>query len=193
LPALSTPAAKYPWRENLVINKTHALALLLETTTNPLNTVVLITARSLSAVRCYAMLDEAERSQRVACAQIRRVENNMRAIDRAFAVLLFVGAILHAYGSFSGYSIGSETLVWSLSGSLAAILLAVLNFLRAGRAEDRALAWITFAGSVGWVAVALGFGAAIGNVLDPRVLWHAISAGVLAAFSLTTAVKTQVV
>ena len=110
-----------------------------------------------------------------------------RRVDRAFAALLLVGAILHAYGSFSGYDLGSQTLVWSLSGSFAGALLAVLNFVRADRPEDQTLAWITFVGCLCWVAVAIGFGAAIGNVIDPRVLWHAVSAVVLAAFSLRTA------
>ena len=110
-----------------------------------------------------------------------------RRVDRVFAALLLVGAILHAYGSFSGYDLGSQTFVWSLSGSFAAALLAVLNFVRADRPGDRTLAWITFIGCLCWIAVAIGFGASIGNIIDPRVLWHAISALVLVAFSLRTA------
>jgi hypothetical protein len=110
-----------------------------------------------------------------------------RRVDRAFAAFLLVGAILHAYGSFSSYDVGSQTLVWSLSGSFAAALLAVLNFVRADRPEDQTLAWITFVGCLCWFAVAIAFGAAIGNIMDPRVLWHAISAVVLAVFSLWTA------
>lgn len=96
-----------------------------------------------------------------------------------------------AEGRIAGYSIGSEVLVWSLSGSLAAGLLAVLNFVRAGRPEDRTLAWITCVGSLGWVAIAVGFGAAIGNVIDLRVPWHAIAALVLAGFSLRTATAAR--
>jgi hypothetical protein len=112
-----------------------------------------------------------------------------RNTDRAFAALLLLGAVLHAGGSFAAYNTGSEILVWSLSGSLAAGLLSVLNFVRAGRPEDRVLAWITFVGSLGWVAIAISFGVAIGKISDPRVLWHAICAAVLAAFSARAALR----
>jgi membrane protein DedA with SNARE-associated domain len=71
---------------------------------------------------------------------------------------------------------------------LAAALVAVLNLVRAGRPEDRTLAWITFCGSLCWVAVAIAFGASIGNVIDPRAVWHALSAFVLAGLSFRTAI-----
>jgi hypothetical protein len=80
-------------------------------------------------------------------------------------------------------------LVWSLSGTLAGLLLASLNLLRTGRPGDRALAWVSFAGCLGWIAVALGFGVASGNVLDVRALTHAINAAVLAALSLRSALR----
>lgn len=110
-----------------------------------------------------------------------------RKIDQLFAGLLLIGAILHAFGSIASYPRGSQILVWALSGSLAAGLLAVLNLVRAGRPADHALGWITFFGCMCWVAVAIGFGMVIGNVYDPRPLWHATAALVLAAFSLRTA------
>jgi hypothetical protein len=109
-----------------------------------------------------------------------------RIIDRIFGVLLLVGAGLHVVGTLRTYAIGSEALVWSLSGTLAAGLVAVLNLVRAGRPEDHTLAWITLVGSLAWAGVAIAFGAAIGNLFDPRVLWHAITALVLAGFSLRT-------
>ena len=111
-----------------------------------------------------------------------------RKIDQIFAGLLLIGAILHAFGSVANYPKGSQIMVWALSGSLAAGLLAVLNLVRAGRPADHTLAWITFFGSLCWVAIAIGFGAAIGNVYDPRPLWHAVSAFALAVFSLRPAV-----
>jgi len=107
-----------------------------------------------------------------------------KAIDGIFALLLLIGAVLHGYGTVTGYQAGTEVFVWSLAGSLAAALIAVLNLLRRERRGDRALALICLVASLAWVAVALGFGAAIGNLLDPRVLWHAIAAAVLAVFSL---------
>jgi len=115
-----------------------------------------------------------------------------RTIDRIFGVLLLIGACLHVFGALRAYPLGSEGLVWSLSGTLAAGLLAVLNLVRAGRPADHTLAWITLVGSLVWVAIAIAFGAAIGNVLDPRVLWHAIAALVLAGFSLRTLINQTI-
>jgi hypothetical protein len=112
-------------------------------------------------------------------------------IDRVFGWLLVLGAALHAFGSVTGYGTQPELLVWSLSGTLAALLLAVLNLIRAGRPTDRALALVCLVGSIAWIAVALGFGAAIGNVLDPRALIHAVNAGALAAFSVRTLLSAE--
>ena len=111
----------------------------------------------------------------------------MKTLDRLFGALLLVGSVLHAYGSISFYPARSPELVWALSGSLAGGLTAVLNLVRAGRPADYTLAWIAFGASLCWAAVVFGFGAAIGNLIDPRVLWHGISALALAAFSLRTA------
>jgi hypothetical protein len=110
----------------------------------------------------------------------------MRTTDRVFGWLLVVGASLHAFGSVTGYGSQPELLVWSLSGTLAALLLAVLNLMRAERPADRSLALVCVFGSIAWVVVALAFGAAIGNVLDPRALIHAVNAAVLAVFSVRT-------
>jgi len=113
----------------------------------------------------------------------------MILVDRIFGWLLVVGSLLHAWGSWMGYSTQPETLLWSLSASLAGLLLAALNLLRVGRAGDRALAWVCAAGSLAWVVVAVSFGRIIGDVLDPRALIHAVNAAVLAAFSLRAALK----
>ena len=108
----------------------------------------------------------------------------LRLVDKSFAALLFIGAALHAYGSLMGYQLGSEVLVWAFSGSLSAGLIAVLNFVRANRPHDHTLAWIAVGSSLCWAAVALGFGNAIGNLIDPRVLWHVLAALALAGFGL---------
>jgi hypothetical protein len=109
-------------------------------------------------------------------------------LDRTFGMLLLVGSALHSYGSISFYKIGSQELVWALSGSLAGGLTAAINLVRSGRPEDTAIAWVSSIASMCWFAVAIGFGLAIGNVFDPRVLWHATCALALAAFSLRTAI-----
>ncbi len=107
-----------------------------------------------------------------------------KALDGILALLLLIGALLHGYGTISGYQPGTEIFVWSLSGSLAAGLIAVLNLLRRERRGDRVLALICLVANLAWAGLALGFGAAIANMLDPRVLWHVITALGLALFSL---------
>lgn len=113
-----------------------------------------------------------------------------RTVDAIFALLLLIGALLHSYGTLTGYEAGSEVFVWSLAGSLAAALIAVLNLMRRQRDGDKTLAAVCLVASLAWAAVAAGFGAAIGDVLDPRALWHIIAALGLAAFSLRSLIKT---
>ena len=107
-------------------------------------------------------------------------------LDRIFGWLLVVGGLLHAIGSWRAFHSDPPQLLWALSGSLAALLVAALNLLRVGRPNDRSLAWVSFFASVAWVAVALGFGAAIGHLADPRAVIHAVNAAVLAGLSLRT-------
>ena len=113
----------------------------------------------------------------------------MKLIDRIFGWLLVASALLHAWGSWMGYATQPETLLWSLSGSLAALLVAALNLLRVNRSQDRGLAWVCVAGSVAWAVVAIAFGRLMGSVLDPRALIHAVIALALAGFSLRGALK----
>src|SRR5437870_2121061 len=98
----------------------------------------------------------------------------MKTVDRAFGWLLVVGALLHTVGSVVGLMNKPDVLVWALSGSLAALLVASLNLMRVNRPDDGTLAWVCVAGSVAWVFIAIGFGVSIGNALDPRALIHAL-------------------
>jgi hypothetical protein len=111
----------------------------------------------------------------------------LRIGDRIVATLLVLGATGHTLGSFQSYAVGSTQLVWSLAGAFAAFLLAALNWMRIGRPQDVPLAWLCAVGCACWVALALAFGASVGSLVDPRALYHAAVAAVLAAFSLRTA------
>jgi hypothetical protein len=151
-------------------------------------------ARALNAFRAHLEASEAMRKTSLELDRQRTITvapmtGIVQAIDRLFGLLLLIGACLHAVGAVRAYPLGSDVLVWSLSGTLAAGLLAVLNLVRAGRPDDHTLAAITLAGSLAWFGIAIAFGAAIGNVVDPRVLWHAIAALALAGFSLRTLLK----
>ena len=110
--------------------------------------------------------------------------------DRILGWLLLIGGVLHGLGSVSSYDFGSPILVWALAGSLAAMLLAALNLMRVNRPADRTIAWVSFAGCLGWIALAAAFGSTLGNPFDPRVLYHVVVTLGLAAFSLRGATRT---
>jgi len=115
----------------------------------------------------------------------------MKTADRSIAVLLVVACLLHTYGSLVYYRNVPITLVWSLSGSLAGLLVAAVNFLRVGRPGDHPLAWISLVGSLGWFAVAFAIGKVTGHVLDFRPLTHMILAAALVAMSIRTLVTAH--
>jgi len=110
-------------------------------------------------------------------------------VDRIFGWLLVVGGLLHAGGSWRSFHNDPSQLLWALSGSLAALLVAALNLLRTGRPADRPLALVSFFASLAWLAVAVGFGVLIGNLADPRAVIHALNAAVLAGLSLRTLMR----
>jgi hypothetical protein len=105
------------------------------------------------------------------------------ALDRGLGGLLVIGSLLHAAGSLRAYASEPTTLVWALSASLAGLLLAAVNIVRANRGHDAALAWICIVGCAGWIGQAFAFGVTIGNPLDPRVLIHAGNAAALVVFA----------
>jgi hypothetical protein len=108
----------------------------------------------------------------------------MNAVDRTFGWLLVICGLLHTIGPVEAYRSRPETLVWALSATLTILLLAALNLLRIGRPGDKTLAWISFAGCVGWLAIAIAFGAVIGNIMDLRVVGVGFITVVLAIFSI---------
>lgn len=110
-------------------------------------------------------------------------------IDRAFALLLLLGAAGHTAGSLTLLPAGSDTQVWSLGAALGAALIAILNFVRAGRPDDRPVIWMALFGATGWFAVAILFGWTLGDFLDFRVAWHGFAALALAGFSLRMALN----
>ena len=115
----------------------------------------------------------------------------MKNVDRAFGWLMVVGGTGHAIGSVMALANKPDVLVWALSGSVAAWLLAALNLMRVNRPMDRTLAWVCAAGSIASVFIALGFGMSIGNAFDPRALVNAFDAAVLAGFSVRAAVLAR--
>jgi hypothetical protein len=97
---------------------------------------------------------------------------------------MVISTLLYGFGNLQLLPLLSELQIWSLSGALAALLLGALHLMRVGRPHDRTLTLVALAGSVTWVIIALSFGVAIGNVLDPRALTHATVAFVLGLFAV---------
>lgn len=116
----------------------------------------------------------------------------MKTFDRVLGWLLFLGGIGHGLGSLKAYGHSPELLLWAECTTLAGWFLAALNLLRAGRPTDRSLAWVSFAGCLGWAVFAVAFGRLIENMLDFRALINLILALVLAGFSLRTALGKAV-
>jgi hypothetical protein len=108
----------------------------------------------------------------------------MKALDRVFGCLLFLGGIGHGLGSYEAYGKDPMALLWALSGSFAVFLLASVNLLRAGRKGDRALGWISLVGCAVWIGFVLCFGRLIGNMLDFRVLVNLVVTVALGIFSV---------
>ena len=115
----------------------------------------------------------------------------MTTIERVLAWLLAVSGALHVMGTFAGYPSGSEVFVWSLAATLAVFLLVAINLMRINRPQDRTLAVVSAIGCIIWAGLALGFGHAIGNIVDPRALIHAVLSLALAAFSMRTASRAD--
>ena len=113
-----------------------------------------------------------------------------KALDRFFGCVLALGGVRHAVGSYNFYKDQPMSLLWALSGSLAVFLLAAINLLRAGRRGDQALAWISLCGCVAWIGFSACFGLLIGNVLDFRPVINVVVTGILAIFSLRSALRS---
>lgn len=114
----------------------------------------------------------------------------MKTADRIFAWILVLGGLLHGVGSYLGYKHEPITMLWALSATQLALVVAAINLLRTVRPRDKPLAWICLAGSLAWAVTAFTFGWLIGNVFDVRALVHGISALALAYFSLMTVLIT---
>lgn len=111
----------------------------------------------------------------------------LKTIDRSLAGLLLLGAIGHTFGVMQFYAGQPMILFWSLAAGALTFLLAALNFLRAGRPGDRALAWVTLTGTLCQLVITLRFGVLIGDMLDPRVIFFSVVCVGLGVFGLRSA------
>lgn len=108
----------------------------------------------------------------------------MRRLELVLAGLLALGAVGHLIGTFTGYPWGSEVFVWSLTAVCYVFLIVFLQVLRINRPDDRPVMIAATSATAAWAVLALGFGAAIGNILDFRALMHAGVAATLVTSAL---------
>lgn len=107
----------------------------------------------------------------------------MKRLEFVLVGLLALGATGHLIGTLTGYQWGTEVFVWSLTAVCYVFLIVFLQLLRINRPDDRPVVIAATAATAAWMVLALGFGDAIGNILDFRALMHA---GVSAALLATT-------
>lgn len=113
------------------------------------------------------------------------VSRALRRLDRAFAVLLAIFSAGHGLlGTLAARPLLESATVWSFSGSVAAWLIAALNWLRAGRPGDRALAAWSLAGAVAWIGLMLWLAVAADMVGDVRIWLFVGTCAALAAFGV---------
>ncbi len=106
----------------------------------------------------------------------------MKILDRILSCLLILGGIGHTLGSLHFYKSDQMTLLWSLCASLFIFMFGALSFIRAGRPQDSALAWVCLLAGLCWIAASLRFGLLIGNLLDFRPLVFGVVTLGLCAF-----------
>jgi hypothetical protein len=107
----------------------------------------------------------------------------MKRLEYGLVGMLAFGATGHLFGTLTGYPWETEIFVWSLSAVAYVFLIVFLQILRITRPLDRPVSIAATVATACWLVLALGFGEAIGNILDFRALIHA---GVSAALLATT-------
>ena len=74
--------------------------------------------------------------------------------------------------------------VWAFSGSIAAWAIAVLNWLRAGRPNDKVIAAWALAGTLSWVLIIIWLAVAADMTRDIRIWLCLVVCGALLVFGL---------
>ncbi|HTZ57346.1 MAG TPA: hypothetical protein VMB49_04580 [Acidobacteriaceae bacterium] len=115
----------------------------------------------------------------------------MKILDRVLSCLLILGGAGHTAGSLQFYKADPMTQLWSLCASLFLFLLGAINLVRAGRRDDKALAWICLAGGLCWIGASIRFGWLIGNLLDFRAVVFVVITLGLCAMCLRTLTRHQ--
>jgi len=113
------------------------------------------------------------------------MSSRLRQLDRTATLLLVLFSAGHGFaGTLAARPFLEPYTVWSFSGSLAAWAIAGLNWLRAGRPGDRALAAWALGGNLAWAGLMVWLAFAAEMTRDVRIYLFLVVCAVLAAFSL---------
>jgi hypothetical protein len=109
----------------------------------------------------------------------------LKWVDRGACLLLVLFAAGHAFIGTLMIRPWTETgTLWSVSGSLAAWMIAALNWLRSGRPHDKALTFWSLVGAVAWICLMIWLMEIAGMWRDPRPWLFILVSLVLSAFSV---------
>jgi len=113
------------------------------------------------------------------------MRSSLRRLDRSFAVILAIFSAGHGIpGTLMVRPLDEPYAVWSFSGSVAAWMIAVLNWLRAGRPDDRPLAAWALVGNLAWSGLMIWLAYAAEMTRDVRIYLFVGTCAALAAFSI---------
>ncbi len=116
----------------------------------------------------------------------------LKLIDRGAALLLALFSAGHGFlGTVLASPLMDPNTMWSFSGSVAAWLIAVLNWLRTGRPGDRVLAFWALVGNLAWIGLMIWLMAAADMVADLRPWLFVAVCVLLSAFSLRGLFSTR--
>ncbi len=113
----------------------------------------------------------------------------MKATDIVFSCLLIGFALIHGAGAWFNHHAEVETEIWLLAGGLAQVFLAAINLLRVGRPDYKALAAVSLAACIAWLALITAFGVMLHKFSNPHVSLLLLITLVLALFSLRTLIR----
>ena len=117
---------------------------------------------------------------------------DMKWVDRACVILLALFSAGHGIvGTLMSSPLTSEITLWSFSGSIAAWLIAALNWMRGSRPDDRVLAFWAGVGALSWIGVMFWLMPIRDMWADPRPWMFNAVCLILALFNFQTMLKPK--
>lgn len=116
----------------------------------------------------------------------------LRIVDRGSSVLLALFSAGHGIGgTLMSSPLTEQITLWSFSGSIAAWLIAAMNWLRAGRPGDKGLALWSMIGALAWIGLMVWLMQIASMWADPRPWLFIAVCAALAFFSFRSMSAAQ--